>query len=589
MNARQQITAATLGSALNATFGFDDYGYPTSSKVTYNSVDKQDYRYSFNPVTGNLNSRQNYLRSLLENFTYDDVDRLTGVSGPRNLSMTYSQNGNISTKSDIGTTAFTYGEDAGTYALTGVTSSTSVIPSATQAASYTSFDQVSTIDEGDYHAAFTYNSDQQRARMEVSQNGNTILTRWYGSSRYMKETAGSTTKEYTWIGGDAYSAPAVAVKEGSTTIWYYLLRDYLGNITHQMDASGNVVAEYNFDPWGRRRDKDTWSYILDSEPALFADRGFTGHEHLPWFNLINMNGRLYDPLVGRFLSPDKYVQFPDYTQNFNRYSYCLNNPLIYIDPTGYKTWFGNFFDWAGETMESIIKARLKISSLIRTILPSSIDALVNWDASRLDPFYQGTIPNNNYRINMGLFKTDPRRTIAGRYLQLVSRWTWELPQTIAGNRFSHLRNITWNVDNVDYYGGATLVNKNDDSEKWWGLTLGSYINSKNLVADPYIDPGFRHEYGHTLQSRLVGPLYLTRVGLPSLIGSGLDKLGLNDHSREWYETQANRMAFVYFSNHDPEALTTLPWNDNRFPRNYNPNWYWIFSRPPIRSLWWLFF
>ncbi|MGV8091906.1 MAG: RHS repeat-associated core domain-containing protein [Mangrovibacterium sp.] len=77
-----------------------------------------------------------------------------------------------------------------------------------------------------------------------------------------------------------------------------------------MDASGNVVAEYNFDPWGRRRDKDTWSYTLDSEPALFADRGFTGHEHLSWFNLVNMNGRLYDPLVGRFLSPDKYVQFP---------------------------------------------------------------------------------------------------------------------------------------------------------------------------------------------------------------------------------------------------------------------------------------
>ncbi|MGV8091902.1 MAG: RHS repeat domain-containing protein [Mangrovibacterium sp.] len=215
-----------------------------------------------------------------------------------------------------------------------------------QAASYTSFDQVSTIDEGNYHAAFIYNSENQRAKMEVSQSGNTILTRWYGSSRYMKETAGSTTKEYTWIGGDAYSAPAVAVKEGSTTIWYYLLRDYLGNIIHQVDASGNVVAEYNFDPWGRRRDKDTWSYTLDSEPALFADRGFTGHEHLSWFNLINMNGRLYDPLVGRFLSPDKYVQFPDYTQNFNRYSYCLNNPLIYIDPSGDFFWIFPNISWS---------------------------------------------------------------------------------------------------------------------------------------------------------------------------------------------------------------------------------------------------
>ena len=47
-----------------------------------------------------------------------------------------------------------------------------------------------------------------------------------------------------------------------------------------------------------------------------------------------MNGRLYDPLVGRFLSPDNYVQAPDFTQNFNRYSYCLNNPLKYTDPSG---------------------------------------------------------------------------------------------------------------------------------------------------------------------------------------------------------------------------------------------------------------
>jgi hypothetical protein len=47
-----------------------------------------------------------------------------------------------------------------------------------------------------------------------------------------------------------------------------------------------------------------------------------------------MNGRLYDPLVGRFLSPDNYVQSPDFTQSFNRYAYCINNPLKYTDPSG---------------------------------------------------------------------------------------------------------------------------------------------------------------------------------------------------------------------------------------------------------------
>jgi RHS repeat-associated protein len=64
------------------------------------------------------------------------------------------------------------------------------------------------------------------------------------------------------------------------------------------------------------------------------DRGFTGHEHLPQFGLINMNGRVYDPFLARFLSPDPYVQAPDYSQNFNRYSYAFNNPLKYSDPDG---------------------------------------------------------------------------------------------------------------------------------------------------------------------------------------------------------------------------------------------------------------
>ncbi len=71
----------------------------------------------------------------------------------------------------------------------------------------------------------------------------------------------------------------------------------------------------------------------------FADRGFTGHEHLVEFGLIDMNGRVYDPMLGRFLSPDPYVQLPGYADNFNRYSYCLNNPLVYTDPSGEFIWF----------------------------------------------------------------------------------------------------------------------------------------------------------------------------------------------------------------------------------------------------------
>ena len=336
MNAREQLTGSTYGSTtpLTATYGFDTYGYPNSTAT--GSV--QDYRYVFDPLTGNLTSRQNFLQSKSESFTYDTtLDRLLTVTGPQNLTMTYNANGNISTKSDIGTTAFSYGTSAGPYALTGLTSTTAVIPSTNQTATYTSFEKVSTLTEGVYTAAFIYNADQQRAKMDVTQSGTNILTRFYAGSSDMREIIGGVTKEYAYIGGDAYSAPVVAVNTYGTIVYYYLLRDYLGNITHVYNASTSTAQEYSFDAWGRRRNPTDWSYNITTQPALFADRGFTSHEFLSQFNLYNMNGRMYDPLVGRFLSADNYVQDPTATQNYNRYSYCLNNPLKYNDPSGWLT------------------------------------------------------------------------------------------------------------------------------------------------------------------------------------------------------------------------------------------------------------
>ena len=74
------------------------------------------------------------------------------------------------------------------------------------------------------------------------------------------------------------------------------------------------------------------TYIY-TEHHIFR-RGFTGHEHLGSFGIINMNGRIYDPNTASFFSPDPYVSSPYSTQAFNRYSYCVNKPLMYTDPSG---------------------------------------------------------------------------------------------------------------------------------------------------------------------------------------------------------------------------------------------------------------
>ena len=121
---------------------------------------------------------------------------------------------------------------------------------------------------------------------------------------------------------------------------HYIRRDYLGSITQVTNSSGSLVRETGYDAWGKLRVPNNMHvYTPDTEPELFLGRGYTGHEHLPYFGLINMNARLYDPALGRFLSPDPYVQAPDFTQSFNRYSYCMNNPLKFTDPDGEIAWF----------------------------------------------------------------------------------------------------------------------------------------------------------------------------------------------------------------------------------------------------------
>ena len=136
-----------------------------------------------------------------------------------------------------------------------------------------------------------------------------------------------------------------------TDSMYYIHTDHLGSYCAITSPSKQVVQREHFDPWGNYRliirSKGTDEVREDSIgigtlPTLnftLTHRGFTGHEHYPYFKIINMNGRLYDPVIARFFSPDKYVANSTFTQDFNRYSYARNCPLMYTDPEGELLWF----------------------------------------------------------------------------------------------------------------------------------------------------------------------------------------------------------------------------------------------------------
>ncbi|RKD92654.1 FG-GAP-like repeat-containing protein [Mangrovibacterium diazotrophicum] len=346
--------AATIGST-SATWGYDANNMLSQIKAT----GVQQYDYNFDASTGNLNSRANTVNSLSETFGYDSsgLDRLTTVTGSIAQTIGYNTNGNILNKSDAGTT---YAYDETPYAVSSIENYQN-ISTTDQVIDYYSFEKVKKITEGNLTADFEYNANNQRIRMVLKNNGTETKTRWYFAGNVEREKIGSTTYDYIWIGGDAYTAVAVAKRTG-TGAWtvYNIFRDHLGTITHL--KTGSTITEYSFDAWGRRRDKDDWTYTLTSEPTLFADRGFTAHEYLEDFKLYNMNGRMYDPVVGRFLNPDPAVQAPGFTQSFNRYSYCLNNPLKFTDPSGNKWkwkwlnpmhWFSEGMQWVNDNTEGV--------------------------------------------------------------------------------------------------------------------------------------------------------------------------------------------------------------------------------------------
>ena len=263
---------------------------------------------------------------------------------------------------------------------------------------------------------------------------------------------------------------------------------------------------------------------------MLLGRGFTGHEHLPLFGLINMNARLYDPALGRFLSPDPYVQMPDFTQNFNRYSYALNNPLVYVDESGEFIW-----TIATGILDFISTAFFKGG------LDFSSKASMQNAWRSYDPTAPWSNTNKAWKIDIGLFKTDPNKNPAGRAWELISRFTWQAPQTVLGYLGTGVHNLFGGVRSVDYYGGTTVVESYADN--WGAITLSNYINgSRGIKADPN-DDLFQHEYGHYIQSQTSGWFYLSKYGIPSALSK-------DPHSMNPVEQDANIRAFKYFNTHN---------------------------------------
>jgi len=205
---------------------------------------------------------------------------------------------------------------------------------------------------------FIYGADGNRV-VQIASGGPTSSARTLyvgmggtGKSLYERTTRGDGTTEHVQFiyaggahGGNALALRFVGATSSATAppVLKYYHFDHLGSVTAMSDETGHVVGggsgpnagTLGYDPWGGRRKPEGTAAASASFTLQPGHREFTGHEAIPNVGLVNMNGRVYDPALGRFLSPDPNIQFPTNLQSYNRYSYVLNNPLRYTDPTGY--------------------------------------------------------------------------------------------------------------------------------------------------------------------------------------------------------------------------------------------------------------
>ena len=599
------LTEYTGKQTISETVIDNDSDYPFTRETTLDDngllyyvrtlQDDNDYQttlYEFSPENGNLTwvLHASPYDAPYE-YSYDNADRLTGVEwdGHSTKAFTYSANGNITSKTGIG--SYEYGTTTRPHAVTAVDNTSGILIMNDQTVSYNTWNKVSSVSQTDnsntYNHSIVYGPDLQRVISVTTMNNSTLYEKFYWDD-YEERKVGNDLYQYYYVSGSDGLAGLHVVKTSSnnqvTTHTTKVITDHLGSII-ELRKSRYWRASYsaNYDEWGKRSVYRSYSF----DP--YFDRGYTGHEHLlNEFGLINMNGRMYDPNLGRFLSPDNYIQSPYNPQNYNRYSYCLNNPLKYTDPDGESITAivamsllacgmtnlfiqanNNEIDTFGDAMKALVggaAAGLSEASswaLAFTGIASGtplgvllghgilLGKRINFDATLVNSIIH---PINTTQIILGRFYTDENGTAWDQFLQGLGRFTWEGPQTWAGYNWSQIRNLMGDVDVVDYLGGATFCIKENGSSG--SVSLGNYINAdiEKRYNGRIIDYSvLMHEYGHTFDSHKMGPAYLFTIGIPSIKSADrsdrttVNNISTTTHRIFWTEQRASMNAYKYFN------------------------------------------
>ncbi|WP_298940356.1 RHS repeat-associated core domain-containing protein [uncultured Psychromonas sp.] len=326
------------------------------------------YRYdNHNNVTYRYDSEL----GIQDTFYYDGLDRLInnkivldspnlhGISNPDfnvNNKISYDKLGNITNKSNVGAYQYRgtaphavsnannldyhYDKVGNLLSATKEKQGTESIADIERELEWSDFNKPLKITRNDNTVEFKYDANHDRYYKKSVAEGETIETLYFKKlyERNTNLTNGEVEHKHFIYADGKLIALNTQVRDKANKLKdkqvRYLHYDALGSVDLITDGYGAVVERRSFDPWGKKR-SIRWDEKGALDLRLVTNRGFTGHEHIEEVGLIHMNGRIYDQTLGRFMSADPEIQAPFMTNSFNRYSYVMNNPLKYTDPTGF--------------------------------------------------------------------------------------------------------------------------------------------------------------------------------------------------------------------------------------------------------------
>ena len=355
-NAKGLVLKAKLGaSSIENTYDANNFLSNVSHTTIVNGVTNTALQiaYSFNAIKNELNSRAtggNF--NILESFTYDDNNRLVNWTNPKTGQLSnnvYDAKGRIIENDQLGT--IKYDDNSTTiYRPTGATLNANGQQNLTndliQSITYNENNDPIKItgEKGDVY--FTYGLTNMRqavgygGKLDWTDEGR--YTKYYSEDGSYEVVIDNTTgkeKHVMYIGGTPYEANIVYLKNytESSGSYKFLHKDYLGSILAITDEDGNIKEQRHFDAWGNLthyKVNGVTKNVNEFNNLSLIDRGYISHEHFTEVGIIHMNGRLYDPLLRRFLNADEFIQDPQNTQVYNKYAYVVNNPLLYADVSG---------------------------------------------------------------------------------------------------------------------------------------------------------------------------------------------------------------------------------------------------------------